>query len=399
MNLTKQKGFTLTEIMVAVAIGLIGTIVIFKALQSTNIVAKNTSGGADAATAGSIALYSIERDARTAGYGINYSNLIGCKVLMRNSAMALPADIIANTVTAGTAVFAPALVIGTESSPTLRIAYAGGRGIVSTKLTKEQTGSSTEAMRVINLYGLQDASTILMLSEADTASTLSPAAGKPCTIAQTSKTFSDPNDRDLMTVNSAAESPFSAPSGSAQTYSTEGRVHNLGSLSFIDSVLPANIPVWKEFRVDSATETLQEKNIFTSSTFTTIAPNVSAMYVDYVMRDGSTRSGFPILNPVGDTAVDLPLLRNVVGLRVSLLTRNALPDYSKGNRCKTPVASTVNNETMITPQNSLTLSTGFKTTTGADVRFTLDPNKTNAFCYRYKTVSTTVMMRNMIWSS
>lgn len=398
MNLTKQKGFTLTEIMVAVAIGLIGTIVIFKALQSTNIVARNTSGGADAATAGSIALYSIERDARVAGYGINYSNLIGCKVLMRNSAMTLPADIVANTVTAGTAVFAPAIVIGSVTAPTLRIAYAGGRGVVPTKLTKVQAGSSAEAIRVINLYGLQDASTIVMLAEAnETAPLVSPAQGKPCTIAQTSKTFLDDTDRDLMTVNSGI-SPFSAPSGSGQTYSTGGLVYNLGSLSFIDSVLPANIPVWKEFRVDSATETLQEKNIFTSPTFTTIAPNVSAMYVDYVMRDGSTRSGFPVLNPVGNTANDLPILRDVVGLRVSLLTRNALPDYSKGNDCKNPVDTNAN--TMVTPQNSQTLSTGFKNSVGNDVRFTLvRTNNPNAFCYRYKTVSTTVMMRNMIWSS
>lgn len=398
MNLIKQKGFTLTEIMVAVAIGLIGTIVIFKALQSTNIVAKNTSGGADAATAGSIALYGIERDARVAGYGINYSNLIGCKVLMQNSLLTLPPDIVANTVSAGTAVFAPAIVIGSADAPTLRLAYAGGRGIVSTKLTKVQTGSSTEAIRVINLYGLQDASTIIMLGEANNAAPLvSPAQGKPCTIAQTSKTFVDPLDRDLMTVNTGL-SPFSTPSGSGQTYGTEGRVYNLGSLSVIDSLLPANIPVWKEFRVDSATETLQEKNIFTSSTFTTIAPNVSAMYVDYVMRDGSTRSGFPILNPVGNTANDLPVLRNVVGLRVSLLTRNALPDYSKGNDCKNP--ADVNANTMVTPQNSQTLSTGFKTSAGNDVRFTLArTNNPNAFCYRYKTISTTVMMRNMIWSS
>ena len=398
MNLTKQKGFTLTEIMVAVAIGLIGTIVIFKALQSTNIVARNTTGGADAATAGSIALYSIERDAVVAGYGINYSNLIGCKVLMRNPLMALPADIVANTATAGTAVFAPAIVIGADDTPTLRIAYAGGRGVVPTKLTKDQAGTSTESMRVINLYGLQEASTILMLGEANSASVLaSPAPGQPCTIAQTSKTFSDPDDRDLMTTN-GDKSPFSALSGSGQTYSTEGRVYNLGSLSAINSVLPANIPVWKEFRVDPATETLQEKNIFTSSTFTTIAPNVSAMYVDYVMRDGSTRSGFPILNPVGDTATDLPILRNVVGLRVSLLTRNALPDYSKGNDCKNLVDTNAN--TMVTPQNSQTLSTGFKNAAGNDVRFTLvRANNPNAFCYRYKTVSTTVMMRNMIWSS
>lgn len=398
MKSIRQKGFTLTEIMVAVAIGLIATIVIFKSLQNTNLVAKNTTGGADAATAGNIALYSIERDARLAGYGINDSSLIGCKVLMRSSSLTLPADITANTLTAGTAVFAPALILGTSTSPTLRLAYAGGRSIVPTKLTKAHAGTSSEIMRVINLYGLKEASTVIMLGEANSAAPLvSPPQGKPCTIAQTSKTFTSNMDRDLMTVSTGL-SPLSAPSGSGQTYLLEGRVFNIGSLSAIDSLLPANTPVWKEFKVDPATETLQEKNIFTSSAFTTIAPNVSAMYVDYILRDGSIRSGFPILNPVGNTVADLPVLRNVVGLRVSLLTRNALPDYSKGVECKSPTDT--NAITLITPQNSQTLSTGFQDADGGDIRFTLArTNNANAFCYRYKTVSTTVMMRNMIWSS
>ena len=392
MKPNKQRGFTITEIMVAVAIGLIGTLVVFKALQSTNIVARNTTGGSDAATTASIALFGIEHDVRMAGYGINDTNIVGCQILMANSAMTLPADVVART-----AAFAPALVLGTAANPTLRIAYAGGRSIVPTKLTKIQSGTSAETMRVVNLYGLKDAGTVILMTEANTASTLTPLAGKPCTIAQTSKNFTSETDRDLMTVNSGL-SPFSAPGGTGQTYLLEGRVHNLGSLSFANSTLPANILVWREYRVDPATETLQEKNIFTSSNYTTVASNVTAMYVDYILRNGSVRSGFPVLNPLTNPTTDLPVLRDVVGMRVSLLTRSAQPDYSKGVACQT--STDLTSEQMVTPQDSAALSTGFKDATGNDVRFTLSrANNANAFCYRYKAQSTTIMMRNMAWLS
>lgn len=396
MRWNNQKGFTITEIMVAVAIGLIGTLVVFKALQSTNIVARNTTGGSDAATTAAVALYGIEHDVRMAGYGINDTSIVGCQILMANSTMTLPADVVAKT-----AAFAPAIVLGTAANPTLRIAYAGGRAIVPTKLTKIQSGTSTEIVRVVNLYGLKDEGVVVLFTEADSASTLTPLAGKPCTVAQTKKTSSewsvDPTNTDLLIQNSGV-SPFSAPSGSGQTYLLEGRVHNLGSLAFTNPALPANMPVWREYRVDPATETLQEKNIFTSSTFTTIAANVTAMHVDYILRNGSVRSGFPVLNPLTNPTTDLPILRDVVGMRVSLLTRSDQPDYSKGTACRT--STSLNSEQMVTPQDSLTLSTGFKDATGGDVRFTLNrTNNANAFCYRYKVQSTTVMMRNMAWLS
>lgn len=389
----KQTGFTITEIMVAVAIGLIGTLVVFKALQSTNIVARNTTGGSDAATTASVALYGIEYDVRMAGYGINDTSVVGCQVLMANSAMTLPADVVAKT-----AVFTPAIVLGTAANPILRIAYAGGRSIVPTKLTQIQGGTSNEDIRVVNLYGLREKSSVILLSEANTASTLTPLAGKPCTIAQTNSAMDAA--RTNLTIAHSGASPFSAPSGSGQTYLLEGRVHNLGSLHF-DSVsknLTANIPVWREYRVDPATETLQEKNIFTSSNYTTVAANVTGMYVDYIMRNGTVRSGFPILNPLTNPTTDLPILRDVVGMRVSLLTRSAQPDYSKGTACRT--STNLTSEEMITPQDSATLSTGFKNATGGDVRFTLvRTNNVNAFCYRYKVQSTTIMMRNMAWLS
>lgn len=404
---SKQKGFTLTEIMVAVAIGLIGTLVVFKAFQSTNVIAKNASGGADASTIGNIALFSIERDARMAGYGINDAKLVGCKILMRSTSVTLPSNIIANSPGTGNGAFAPALILGTTAQPVLRLAYAGGRSIAPTTLTQAHGGTSSEIMRVINLYGLKEAGTMILLTQENAASTLTPKAGSPCTILQTSKDFLSDTDRDLQT-NSSGLSPFSPPSGSAQPYALGADVFNIGALTVIDSNLPANSPVWREYIIDPATETLQEKNLFVSSSHTVVSNNITNMYVDYMMRDGTTRTGLsngstaPELSGVLSTGTQaakdaqIAEMRNVIGLRVSLLVRQPAPDYSKGSECKNPADESA--ETLITNQNSDSLSTGFQDNAGNDIRFALTRTyNSNAFCYRYKAQSTTVMMRNLLW--
>jgi len=74
----RERGFSLVEIMVAALIGLIGSIVIFQVFAVSEGQKRTTTGSADAQQGGILALYSIERQARLAGYGINYLPLLGC---------------------------------------------------------------------------------------------------------------------------------------------------------------------------------------------------------------------------------------------------------------------------------------------------------------------------------
>jgi type IV pilus assembly protein PilW len=63
-----QTGFTLVEIMVGLAIGLLATIVIMQVLSVFESQKRTTTGTADAQTNGSIALYNIAREIPLAGY-------------------------------------------------------------------------------------------------------------------------------------------------------------------------------------------------------------------------------------------------------------------------------------------------------------------------------------------
>lgn len=81
----RHAGFTLTEILVAMVIALIGVVMMFQIMESSETRKRTTGAGSDAQVAGAIAMYAIERDLRGAGNGFGYAanpavNALGCTV-------------------------------------------------------------------------------------------------------------------------------------------------------------------------------------------------------------------------------------------------------------------------------------------------------------------------------
>ena len=65
----RLRGFTMVELLVGMLIAMIATIVIMQVFQVFEGQKRTTTGGADAQTNGSIALYNLQRDMASAGYG------------------------------------------------------------------------------------------------------------------------------------------------------------------------------------------------------------------------------------------------------------------------------------------------------------------------------------------
>ncbi len=74
-----QRGFGLIEVMVAMLIGMLASIVIFQVSSVSERQKRTTTGSADAQTNAAFALYAIERDAKMAGFGLEADTLAGCK--------------------------------------------------------------------------------------------------------------------------------------------------------------------------------------------------------------------------------------------------------------------------------------------------------------------------------
>jgi len=73
-----ERGFSLVELMVALAISLVVILAVTQIFVSSEGQRRTTGAGVDAQTAAAIGLYSIERDVGSAGYAINSSNIRGC---------------------------------------------------------------------------------------------------------------------------------------------------------------------------------------------------------------------------------------------------------------------------------------------------------------------------------
>ena len=76
-----MRGFTLVELLVAVVIGLLTTLVVAQVLLFSESQKRTTTAGTDAQLNGAQALYAIQRDLQMAGYGFTSSPaLLGCPI-------------------------------------------------------------------------------------------------------------------------------------------------------------------------------------------------------------------------------------------------------------------------------------------------------------------------------
>lgn len=88
-----QRGLSLVEVMVGVLIGMIGIVVIFQMLATSEERKRTATAGSDVQVTGAIALTSLERDVREGGYGFSsaaydtgITPVMGCTVNAYDSA-------------------------------------------------------------------------------------------------------------------------------------------------------------------------------------------------------------------------------------------------------------------------------------------------------------------------
>ncbi len=76
-----RRGFTLIEVLVGVAIGLIGCVIIFQVFAVNEGYKRSTASGSDAQVAGALGIYALERELKMAGFGVNDRVAQGCTML------------------------------------------------------------------------------------------------------------------------------------------------------------------------------------------------------------------------------------------------------------------------------------------------------------------------------
>jgi type IV pilus assembly protein PilW len=91
-RLILQRGFSLIELMIGMLIGLLCTLVIATVMSAAEGNRRGTTSGTDAQIAGGLALYGLQRDIASSGYGFaSETNAVGCNLVAFFNSVAVPA--------------------------------------------------------------------------------------------------------------------------------------------------------------------------------------------------------------------------------------------------------------------------------------------------------------------
>lgn len=127
LNPRHTRGFTLVEVLVGMAVALIGMVMMFQAVQVWEGRKRTTAAGSDAQVSGSIGMFSLERDLKMAGYGFGNATAMNCTASAFDSMRPAP----------GTFSFAMVPVLITDgaagAADTLTVLYGSGATMSSSQ--------------------------------------------------------------------------------------------------------------------------------------------------------------------------------------------------------------------------------------------------------------------------
>lgn len=130
----RHAGFSLVEIMVGIAVGMLGIVVMMQMYSVFENQKRATTSGDDAQNSGAIILHRLQRDIRHSGYGISELDLLGCNVLLRTG-------ITLNAIAPVTINHA-SIPAGDANSDTLLVVYGNSNGSIQGEAIS--SGSGTE---------------------------------------------------------------------------------------------------------------------------------------------------------------------------------------------------------------------------------------------------------------
>jgi type IV pilus assembly protein PilW len=343
----RARGFSLVEIMVAMLIGLIGTIIIFQVFAISEAQKRTTTGVSDAQQNGLLALFSIEREARSAGYGLNYQPLLGC--LVRGYDSNVPARDFSFTLSA------VQITDGAGGIPdSITFVYGNSNlQVQPARLTSTNILSGT-MNKVDNRYGNLK-NDLIVLGE----------AGKECSLRQISNLPTVAGSLDQIEHTGLR---YNKGGGLQVAYTTwdntalaGGRLYTLGQAPAVVTYSLAN-------------NQLQVQNLLTSSAPVPVVDAIVQLQAEYG-KDTDANGDVDAWNTTAPTTSDE--WASVIAVRIAVVARSQTPE--KPNPATFACDTTVNPPTW---------------KGGTAIALTADANWQ---CYRYRTFETVVPVRNQIW--
>lgn len=338
---SRSAGFSLVELMVGVIIAILGSIVIFQVFAVSEKYKQTSVAGSDAQQNGLLGLYSIERDLRMAGYGVNDTTHLGCNVLAYNDLrpttnfnFALQPVLITqgagNNVTTG---------VG-AASDTITILYGNSANGLASVQQVQNMASTTEDFKVSNRYGFR-VGDLIVAAEGGLNCTLAEASALPTGGLADTITHDDTVDHN-------------PTGGHGVVYTSNALIYNLGPT-----------PTLNQYAVVNNTLTVQSVLDLTAAEVADNIVNLQAVYCKDIVNTPPTT--FTTCDAQAPASWD-----QVGVVRVGLLSQSARPERD----CN------------VTASSNIAWSGGT-----FDISGVPDWN-----CHRYKVFQTTIPLRNLIWT-
>jgi len=351
---------SLVEVVVAIGIGMIGILVIAQAYITADRFNRSTLGEGGGQTNGTIALFTLERDVRMAGYGMSDVALMGCGKInwyydpnySQNLGGTLP-DV----------TIAPIAIAVTPGQPDqITVMYSTSDRTLPGKLSKSMPAASSE-LNVDGTVGFAEWDLVLMVN------TTAPTS---CTMMQVSEV--QPVAAKLQH-NPGVNAPYNPPgAGLFPAYSKDDLLFNLGNpkvrnysivdgrLRLADALLSAAGAAPYDF-VDGVVDLRAEYGKDNGIDNGTVSNAV------YLANDGIVDSYSNVAPASG------PEWQQVYSVRVAVLARIGAYERPVGGACTATTAAP----------------------TWADGTRTFIVPEGLPSCYRYRMFETVVPLRNLIW--
>jgi len=362
----RQTGFTLIELMVGMAIGMIATIIIVQVMSVFEAQKRTTTGSADAQTNGGIALYSIAREVQMGGFPL---------LPIADSALECTSVAFGSTGITGTNVTGLAPVIVTEG--------VSSSGVSASDTITIRYGSSLMGGAVSQITAMSG-------SVATVGSSLGCTAG------------------DITLINTGAVCNMSKVAAApALTTTTVPLVDIAGAASTANL---ACLGTWNQvtYAVNTATGNLDRTVVVNGVSST--APSVVGvvnLQVQYGISASSTSNQITRwvnaknIGDLGGAGIDgvstgadwgssmtVPNRNRIKAIRIAVVARNAKIE-------PTAVSSACNSLTSATPTG---LCAWAGSTTNPAPSVDLSQGDANWAKYRYRVFETIIPLRNVIWS-
>ena len=348
-----SRGMSLVEVLISMVISLVVTLAAYQTFAASEGYRRAATGGGDATFSGSIGMYTLQRDLRMAGYGINTASVLGCTVRAYDEGVSPARDF--------TFTLAPVVITqGAAGAPdTVEVSYSSSDAMPVPVRMTQAPPTPTSLYYIDNGFGIV-AGQLLIAAE----------PGRDCTLSQATNTptLEPAGQRDRLRHDDGSyvgpfgtpvSSRYNKPGGLGPNYTLAGIIYSIGQA-----------PVVNRYYV-------QNENLVVDSVLLGgIAQPVAAGIVQFQAQYGRDTNADGVIDTWGEAApASAAEWAGLVAVRLGLVARSAVGERANavGNCEVTTVAPTWSGG-------------NFDLSARADWR-----------CFRYRVFESTISLRNMIW--